>query len=115
MSEHEDKLYIKIQILNKKDIVTMDSLFEGKDFKAIDQITESVKTLRSLGLITTSSIRNHGRFETEIIPKDGYVYHEPKRESKEVRKMKVQEEIIEDDDVMSGKEKVVIQKVRRKA
>jgi hypothetical protein len=114
-----DKLYEKIQALNKRGIVTMDSLFEGHGYSEINRITEGVQKLRGLGLLSIQTIRNHGRFETELVPKDGYVYHEPKRESKEVRKLKAKEqegepEIEIDSEELPKKEKAVI-KVRRKA
>lgn len=84
-------LYSKIQNLNKRGIVTMDILFEGHGYSGINKITESVQELRSLGLITIKSIKNRGRFETELIPKDGYICHEPKKESKEVKKFRERE------------------------
>lgn len=126
MYTNPDKLYTKIRHLNKTTIVTVDSLLEGHSYGEMMRITDGLQKLRSLGLITIKSIRNHGRFETELIPKDGYVYHEPKKESRKVRKFK--ENFSEDDiDIINEvssideaskefkKEKVVIQKVRRKS
>lgn len=119
MYSNIDKLYENIQALNKRGIVTMDSLLEGHGYSEINKITEGVQKLRALGLLSIQTIRNHGRFETELVPKDGYVYHEPKRESKEVRKLKAKEqegdiEIETDSEELPKKEKVII-KVRRKA
>ncbi len=107
-------LYERIKSLNKRDIVTVDTLLEGHGYEKINEITDGIKKLRDLGLVTISSIKNRGRFETEIIPRDGYIYHEPKKESKKSKIMRtenLEEDISEE---LPKKEKAVIQKVRRK-
>ena len=77
ISPYSQKIYERIQKKNKKGIVTADSLYEDKTYKATIKIAEALKELQAEGLITIKSITNRGRFETELIPSEGYVGHSP--------------------------------------
>jgi len=77
LSEYASSLYARIQRKNKKVVVTVDDLIQYTDYQDTDKIIEAIKELRSEGLITTKSINNHGRFENELVPKDGYIEHKP--------------------------------------
>jgi len=75
ISPYSQKLYERIQKKNKKGIVTADSLYEDKTYKATIKIAEAIKELQAESLITIKSITNRGRFETELIPSEGYIQH----------------------------------------
>jgi hypothetical protein len=75
ISSYSQKFYLRIQDKNKKNIVTVDSLFENKTYKATEKIANAIRELRSEGLITIRSVLDHGKFASEIITKEGYVEH----------------------------------------
>ena len=87
LSEYAASLYARIQRKNKKGIVTIDDLIQHTEYKDTDRIIEAIKELRSAGLLTTKSITNHGRFENELIPRDGYVEHKPQQHKVEKPKV----------------------------
>ena len=69
------KIYKYIQKKNKRRMVTCDTLFENKSFKTTEKISKALHELVAEGLITINSTLNRGRFESELIPKEGYVPH----------------------------------------
>jgi hypothetical protein len=77
-SDYATKLYSRIQAKNKKGPVTIDMLIEDQDYQVVNKIISSIQELRVDGLVTIKSIKHRGRFENEIIPKDGYVEHSHK-------------------------------------
>jgi hypothetical protein len=56
VSSYSSKMYGRIQAKNKKNIVTVDSLYENKTYKATEKIANAIRELRSEGLITIKSI-----------------------------------------------------------
>jgi hypothetical protein len=75
LSSYSSKLYTRIQDKNQKNIVTVDSLYENKTYKATEKIANAIRELRSEGLITIKSILDHGKFASEIVTKEGYIEH----------------------------------------
>ena len=71
------KIYKYIQKKNKRRMVTCDTLFENKSFKTTEKISKALHELVAEGLITINSTLNRGRFENELVPKEGYVPHAP--------------------------------------
>ena len=65
------KIYKLIQKKNRRKIVTCDTLFENRSFKATEKLSRAIHELQAEGLITIKSTLNRGRFENELIPKDG--------------------------------------------
>ncbi len=102
MNPYASKLYTRIQEKNKKRTVTADSLFENKTWKATEKILNALHELQAEGLITTKSITIHGKFATELIPKDGYEEHE-----------KVMEKLKEKEEPTQKKRKYQKRKVKR--
>ena len=75
VSEKEvQKLLDKITTINSKKVVTVDDLLEYASFEKQEQITSCIKVLKDSGFVRVSSITNHGRFETQIIPEGGIEY-----------------------------------------
>lgn len=77
-SDYATRLYAKIQSKNKKGPITVDMLIEDQDYLTVNKIILAIKELRTDGLIVTKSIKHRGRFENELIPKDGYIEHSHK-------------------------------------
>jgi Tfp pilus assembly ATPase PilU len=102
MNPYASKLYTRIQERNKRQTVTADSLFENKTWKATEKILNALHELQAEGLITTKSITIHGKFATELIPKEGYKEHK-----------KVIEKIEEKESVPQKKRKYQKRKVKR--
>lgn len=75
LSPYSQKLYTRIQEKNKKGIVTADSLFENKTWKATEKIVAALKELQASDLITIKSILDHGKFASELVTADNYVEH----------------------------------------
>jgi hypothetical protein len=75
LSPYSSRLYLRIQEKNKKGIVTADSLFENKTWKATEKISVALKELQAEGLITIKSILNHGKFASELVTAENYVEH----------------------------------------
>jgi hypothetical protein len=75
LSSYSGKLYTRIQDKNKKNIVTVDSLYENKTYKATEKIANAIRELRSEGLITIKSILDHGKFASELVTAENYVEH----------------------------------------
>lgn len=73
------KIYKYIQKKNKRRMVTCDTLFENRSFKATEKISKALHELVAEGLITINSTLNRGRFENELVPKEGYISHAPIR------------------------------------
>ena len=73
--------------MNAKKAVTVDDLLEYATIEKQEQITESIKMLRDSGFLRTTSIINHGRFETQLIPEGGIEYkHGVKKDRVEIIK-----------------------------
>lgn len=72
-SPYSLKIYSMIQKKGKRKIITADVLFENKSAKTTERLVNAIHDLQAQGLITLKSIVNRGRFETELIPKEGYV------------------------------------------
>jgi len=75
VSSYSQKLYLRIQEKNKKGVVTADSLFENKTWKATEKIVTALKELRAEGLITIKSVLDHGKFASELVTAENYVEH----------------------------------------
>jgi len=82
------KIYKYIQKKNKRRMVTCDTLFENKSFKTTEKISKALHELVAEGLITINSTLNRGRFENELIPKDGYIPHPTLRGTSKVAPVK---------------------------
>jgi hypothetical protein len=79
LSTFGKKIYDRIQKKNKRMMVTADLLYENKTYPATIKISEAIHEIIAEGLITIKSVVNHGRFETELIPKDGYIQHKAEK------------------------------------
>jgi hypothetical protein len=75
LSPYSQKLYLRIQEKNKKKIVTADSLFENKTWKATEKIANALKELRASDLITIKSVLDHGKFASELVTAENYIKH----------------------------------------
>jgi len=82
------KIYKYIQKKNKRRMVTCDTLFENRSFKATEKISKALHELVAEGLITINSTLNRGRFENELVPKDGYIPHPTLRGTSKVAPVK---------------------------
>ena len=75
LSPYSLKIYSLIQKKGRRKTITADVLFENKSTKTTERIANAIHELQAQGLITLKSIINRGRFETELIPKEGYTEH----------------------------------------
>ena len=75
LSLYSSRLYLRIQEKNKKGIVTADSLFENKTWKATEKISVALKELQAEGLITIKSVLDRGKFASELVTAENYVEH----------------------------------------
>ena len=64
----------RIKKKNLKNIVTVDSMLEGKSYRGSGKIVAAIKELRAEGLCTCETILDSGRFATEITF-SGYKQH----------------------------------------
>jgi len=74
-SSYSQRLYGRIQEKNKKNIVTADSLFENKTWKATEKIATAIRELQAEHLITIKSVLDHGKFASELVTAENYVEH----------------------------------------
>lgn len=88
LSEDAKQLLAKIQRRNKNRIVTVDNLIESLTYSESTQTINALKELQEANLVTTQSVTNRGRFETELIPVDGIAHN--KLSSGRVTKEKVE-------------------------
>jgi len=75
LSENAQQLLAKIQRRNKNRIVTVDNLIEALTYTESTQTINALKELQETNLVTTQSVTNRGRFETELIPVDGIAHN----------------------------------------
>ncbi len=75
VSEYATELYNTICRKNKRSTVTVDDLLVEKSYSDGIKIEGAIQELRQEGFLTIKEVRNHGRFETELIPKDNYIEH----------------------------------------
>ena len=75
LSPYSQKLYLRIQGKNKKGIVTADSLFENKTWKATEKIATAIRELQASDLITIKSVLDHGKFASELVTAENYIEH----------------------------------------
>jgi len=75
VSSYSQKLYLRIQEKNKKGVVTADSLFENKTWKATEKIAIALKELQAEHLISIKSVLDHGKFASELVTAENYVEH----------------------------------------
>lgn len=64
----------RIKKKNKHGTVTVDSICEGKTYRASGKITETLKELRAESLISCKSVMVGGKFATELVF-EGQVEH----------------------------------------
>ena len=75
LSDYAVELLERIKRKNKKHLVTVGGLLEYREYAEMTKITDGLKELREAGEISTKSIVNYGRFENEIVLRDGHVEH----------------------------------------
>jgi len=75
VSSYASRLYLRIQEKNKKGIVTADSLFENKTYKATEKIANAIRELQAEHLLTIKSVLDHGKFASELVTAENYVEH----------------------------------------
>jgi alpha-D-ribose 1-methylphosphonate 5-triphosphate diphosphatase PhnM len=75
LSPYSQRLYTRIQEKNKKRIVTADSLFENKTWKATEKIANALRELQAEHLLTIKSVLDHGKFASELVTAENYIEH----------------------------------------
>jgi hypothetical protein len=107
LSDDAQQLLAKIQKRNKNRIVTVDNLIDTMNYSESTATITTLKELQEANLVTTQSVTNRGRFETELIPVDG-VAHNKQLELSNRRITKEKVEILPD-----GTEQVKSRQVTR--
>jgi len=107
LSENAQQLLGKIQRRNRNRIVTVDTLIENLNYAESTELMTALKELQEASLVTTQSVTNRGRFETELIPQDGISHRE------EVRKITKEKVVILPDGTEQVKAKQVVRGRRK--
>ncbi|MCK9458738.1 MAG: hypothetical protein M0R80_03800 [Proteobacteria bacterium] len=75
LSSYASRLYLRIQEKNKKGIVTADSLYENKTYKATEKLANAIRELQAEHLLTIKSVLDHGKFASELVTAENYIEH----------------------------------------
>lgn len=65
--DYENKIFETIKKKTRKELLTVDTMIEGKSYQAIEKIINAIKALRDDNKIYIVSCTNNGRFENRIL------------------------------------------------
>ena len=65
--DYENRLFEAIKKKASKELLTVDTMIDGKSYQAIDKIINIIKVLRDNNKIYTVVCKNNGRFENRIL------------------------------------------------